>query len=224
MSIVIGIEKETKKRIHIKDYIDENVLCPSGHKLVAKKGCKRVHHYSHVGNVDCFYGSKGKTDFHLWWQSRIKPKYLEIRMENHIADICIKGFVIEIQHSSIGKDQIKERENFYGNMCWIFDGLETNFTEEAKFKNLVKFKIFGGKSDFLHARKDVYIDKGVQGLYKILRKEKKNIWCKKIALSKIDKVLFKNKLIPGADIRSDRPYFDLSNKATKDEIKNFIKT
>lgn len=222
MSIICAIEKKTGKKIHIDNYNGETVCCPDGHQLVAKKGDKRIHHYSHLGNVDCFYGSKGKTDFHMWWQSRIKPKYLEVRMENHIADICIKGFVIEIQHSSIGKDVIKERENFYKNMCWIFDGLETNFSEEKNFKNLIQFKILGGKTDFIHAKKDVYLDRGVQGLYKILKKNGKNIWCRKIALSKIDKILFKNKLVEGADIRSDRPYFDLSVKATQDEIFKFL--
>lgn len=39
----------------------------------------------------------------------------------HIADILVDGTVIEIQHSPISKEEIRERETFYEKMIWIFD-------------------------------------------------------------------------------------------------------
>jgi hypothetical protein len=43
-------------------------------------------------------------------------------MKPHRADIvATDGTIVELQHSSINVDTIREREAFYGDMVWIFD-------------------------------------------------------------------------------------------------------
>lgn len=225
MSIVVAIDAKTGKKIHISEYNEEDVRCLDNpeHKLIAKKGESRTWHYCHKAGIDCTYGSKKMSDFHCYWQRRIQPEYLEIKMKNHRADIFIDGLVIEVQHSSIDKETIKEREKFYDNMCWLFDAHDIDVIEQKKFKNLVCYKLIKGKKDFLKAKKDVYLDFNHRGLMKIIKKKGIFIWCQKISLKRIDKKLFKNKLVDGADKRLDRPFYDLSSKTTKEETLNFIK-
>lgn len=42
-------------------------------------------------------------------------------MGPHRADIKTPRFVVELQHSPISPEEIREREGFYGDMIWIFD-------------------------------------------------------------------------------------------------------
>ncbi len=47
---------------------------------------------------------------------------MEVTIGVHRADIVgNRGKVIELQHSSIPPDDIHARENFYGDMVWVFD-------------------------------------------------------------------------------------------------------
>lgn len=43
--------------------------------------------------------------------------------EKHIADVkTSQGLVIELQHSAMPADELRSREEFYGDMIWIVDG------------------------------------------------------------------------------------------------------
>lgn len=121
-------------RISIAEYDKEtnpNITCSLGHKLVAKKGNIMVHHFAHYPGEKCDPWRQGMTNWHHQWQRIIKDKdCLEVVMKDadnhHIADIVSirkdqKPLVIEIQHSPIKADVIKERDKFYGNMIWLFD-------------------------------------------------------------------------------------------------------
>ncbi len=47
---------------------------------------------------------------------------MEVTIGAHRADIVgSRGKVIELQHSSISPDDIHARENYYGDMVWVFD-------------------------------------------------------------------------------------------------------
>lgn len=221
MSIIFAYEKKTKKKIHIKDYDDEDILCAFDHELVAKRGESRTWHYAHKSGQECRY-KNNKGSFHLWWQNRIKPKYLEVRMDDHIADIYIKGLVIEIQHSPI-KEDIPIREAFYKNMCWIFDAQEMDTVYIKKYKDLIFMKIIKGRKDFKKAKKDVYLDFGHQGVMKVLKCSKNYMWCQKFTMDMLDHMIFKDNLIDGADKRMDKIKYNVDQKATKDDIKEFIK-
>ena len=66
--------------------------------------------------------------WHLSWQAHAPADRREVVIGAHRADVVAPdGSVVEIQHSAIGTDEIREREAFYaffGAMTWIFDARE----------------------------------------------------------------------------------------------------
>jgi competence CoiA-like predicted nuclease len=172
MSILIGYDKDFN-RIHISDYNKTtcgNVYCLEGHKLIAKKGSKKVHHYCHQSKCDCPY-SNDMGDWHVYQQSRILPDFIEIRIsveeKYHIADVQnIDNVVIEYQSSIIPESVIKEREEFYtkyaNGMVWLFNCDKYDIDiydiyEEAE-KRYISFKINKGSSFILSSSVDTYLD------------------------------------------------------------------
>lgn len=130
------------KRIHISQYKDEYkglLRCLEGHHLVAKRGTKKQHHFSHSkplpdgSTCSDLYGNN-KGEWHMAMQDRIIPRCLEIGMRDmngkgryvHIADALCNGNVIEFQNSPISSTKIEDREKFYVGemgykMCWVFE-------------------------------------------------------------------------------------------------------
>lgn len=133
---------------------DEFPLCPLGHRLVAKKGKKVVHHFAHYANERCDPWRKSMTNWHAQWQRIVGDKGcvevcldvggniighssfhgqqgnqtpLLAQAEGHIADIIrpsppgYRHLVVELQHSSMDKETIIEREKYYQYMVWLFD-------------------------------------------------------------------------------------------------------
>jgi len=136
--------KETNSIIKITDYnpaIHKTILCNNMHPLTPKLGNIKRHHFAHQAYTDCNH--KHKTLWHLTYQSLFpqteitfpnknfpksnntqnKPESLEKPQEKryNIADILVEGTVIEIQHSPISREEIRERETVYEKMIWIFD-------------------------------------------------------------------------------------------------------
>lgn len=102
-----------------------------GEILIPKCGNVKTWHWAHKSKVNCDDWHKGETDWHLQW----KERFNKLQMDNiviektiirddkkHRADVCINDTVIEIQNSYLSPDKIKEREDFYQNMFWIFNG------------------------------------------------------------------------------------------------------
>jgi hypothetical protein len=63
------------------------------------------------------------TARHWSWQLAAPPERREVVMGPHRADVvAASGGVVELQHSAISPEVIREREDFYGErMAWIFD-------------------------------------------------------------------------------------------------------
>jgi hypothetical protein len=107
-----------------------NITCRCcSSKLVAVLDTTTVKHFRHASTDDCD-SSSNDDNLLLWhrlWQSTVKPEYTEYIIEKnnkkHRADIYIpeNQYVIEIQHSTIELDKIKDREIFYNKMIWIMD-------------------------------------------------------------------------------------------------------
>lgn len=101
-------------------------FCPScDSELIRKMGSQVIHHFSHKAK-DCDTWSEGLTPWHLDWQEKAPIECREVTMKQgetlHRADIRNRSnFVLEIQHSSISAKAIQEREDFYGEMAWVFD-------------------------------------------------------------------------------------------------------
>lgn len=138
-----------------------NIKCRNCEEpLVAKRGCKKVHHFAHKSLANCDGWSEPMTEWHKTWQSIVPADNQEIRMskenKNHIADIKTpSGLVIEIQHSSMTVDTMKEREEFYGNMIWVVDANPKSRLPYYVGTNFALFPVFGPwmestKPVFLH--------------------------------------------------------------------------
>lgn len=96
-------------------------FCPScGSKLTPKCGEIITNHWSHKSG-DCDSWSEPETKWHINWKQLFPEGEQEVVVENHRADIKTNHCVIELQHSSINPETIREREKFYGRMLWIFD-------------------------------------------------------------------------------------------------------
>ena len=102
-------------------------------KIIAKCGRIKIWHWSHEATDHCDMWWEPMSEWHLSWQSHVPESMTEVIIGEHIADIKLStGKVIEIQHSSISPEEVQEREEFYGEMTWIFDGRD--FEERLYFK------------------------------------------------------------------------------------------
>lgn len=90
--------------------------------LIAVCGEVVTHHWRHLTGSDCDSWSENVGPWHVSWQSLVDPRYVEVSLGEHRADIrTANDVVIELQHSPIKPDDIRARESFYGNMIWVFD-------------------------------------------------------------------------------------------------------
>ena len=112
-----------EKRLPEKGLWGECRLC--GETVISKCGTQVVHHWAHKAGSDCDPWSEPVGPWHLEWQNYVQPDFVEVIIGPHRADIVgTNECVIELQHSPIALDQIAEREEFYGNMVWVFDATE----------------------------------------------------------------------------------------------------
>lgn len=115
-----------------------NHACPSCAAPVrAKCGQVVTWHWAHLA-AECDPWAERDTKWHLDWQLTVPRERREIVMGPHRADmLSARGDVVELQHSSISVDEIRERERFYGpRMVWIFDATEAYASHrmELRFK------------------------------------------------------------------------------------------
>ncbi|AZO61224.1 MAG: hypothetical protein E5Y51_05595 [Mesorhizobium sp.] len=97
--------------------------------MVAKCGQQRIWHWSHVGKLECDHWWEAETEWHRMWKDKFPREWQEVPHiasdgERHIADVKSgTGWVVELQHSPISPEERVSRENFYGQMVWVVDGL-----------------------------------------------------------------------------------------------------
>lgn len=101
-------------------------VCPScGATVIAKCGNIKTHHWAHESREDCDPWSENIGPWHLEWQNLVDEQHVEVAIGPHRADIVGNaGLVVELQHSHIPPDDIGAREQFYGDMIWVFDATE----------------------------------------------------------------------------------------------------
>lgn len=117
---MIFARTETGERVEAKHGLAG--FCPGcGESLIPKCGEINIHHWSHH-RADCDPWYEPETRWHLGWKQIVRPEATEVVIGPHRADIVGNGgVVVELQHSSIGAEEIAEREAFYGNMVWVID-------------------------------------------------------------------------------------------------------
>lgn len=105
-------------------------FCPGcDSPLVAKCGTIISPHWAHHARPDCDAWSEPESAWHLGWKSHAPPERTEVVMgaqREHRADVVLPdGRVLELQHSALSVDAIREREAFYtreaGGMVWLWD-------------------------------------------------------------------------------------------------------
>jgi len=99
-----------------------------GNAVIAKCGPLRVWHWAHRAAFTCDHWWEAETQWHRDWKNRFPKGWQEFihqaaNGEKHVADVKTKsGIVLEIQHSSLRRDERESRETFYQNMIWIVNG------------------------------------------------------------------------------------------------------
>jgi hypothetical protein len=140
--------------------------CPScGGQLIAKCGEININHWAHVSGHDCDLWAENEGPWHLSWKEYAPKDCCEIIIvkdgKTHRADIMIDGLVIELQHSSISPALIREREQFYGDMVWLFDAskFERRFWIRDK-GDYYTFKWSHLRKSLLSVTKPIFFDLG----------------------------------------------------------------
>lgn len=128
--------------------------------LIAKCGSIKTWHWSHLA-ADCDPWYEGESDWHLNWKTFFGLDNCEITIGKHRADVKVHETVIELQHSSISAAEIREREEFYGKMIWIFDASE--FKENIDVRKAGGYCTFRWKhprQSIWHCERPVFLDFG----------------------------------------------------------------
>ena len=107
-------------------------LCPGcGGDVRAKCGEVLRWHWAHVV-AECDPWSEPESEWHLNWKSRFPDECQEVVVGPHRADVLGPGAVLEIQASGISVEEVREREEFYGQMAWMLKG--EDFAERLSYK------------------------------------------------------------------------------------------
>jgi hypothetical protein len=160
-------------RVHINDYTFEShalrVVCPVCRThLDPKQPIRSVHHFVHRPLVRCDPWRQTMTKWQKHWQACWAPERNEVPVERdgitHVADVVTAdGVVVALQHSPLTREEVWEREEFYGNMAWVFDGGDKSQLELHGDSFIVfRFKCSG----WAWARRPAFIDTP-WGLYRI---------------------------------------------------------
>ena len=101
-------------------------LC--GRAMIPKCGRYVRWHWAHKSRAACDPWREPETEWHLNWKDCFPLEYQEVvhidekTGEKHIADVtAASGVVVEVQHSPIAEEELRSREEFYGDMFWIVD-------------------------------------------------------------------------------------------------------
>lgn len=100
-----------------------------GRPAIAKCGEHVAWHWAHAGRRVCDPWWENEGPWHRAWKECFPLECREIiahdpNGEKHIADLKLRsGLVIELQHSQMPPDELRSREQFYGNMIWIVDAV-----------------------------------------------------------------------------------------------------
>lgn len=151
-------------------------LCPAcSTPVLAKCGQINAWHWAHINIIDCDDWAEPNTAWHTFWQNKFPTDQREVRMGNHRADIAILGGVLELQHSHLPVDEIRQREQFYGtqgHFAWLFDAVNAYETDRLNLRkprnlNTAGYHTFRWKharKSIAAARASVYLDLGTNVL------------------------------------------------------------
>ena len=92
--------KRKGKRIE-PNPLAKDAFCPlCNSEVIAKCGKIKVWHWSHKEIEKCDSWYEPETKWHLDWKSNFPAENQEVILGEHIADVKIKGRVLEFQNSN----------------------------------------------------------------------------------------------------------------------------
>lgn len=159
-------------------------FCPlCREEVIAKCGEIKIWHFAHKRNFECDSFGEPETEWHLKFKNYFPEEFQEVIIKNHRADILTTEYfmntkiplVIELQNSPISSKQIREREEFYGNIIWIINGEKYKENLCWNGGTLWKWKYFPKCWDFSNKR--IYIELS-ERLF-LLKKTESEKWGKK---------------------------------------------
>ena len=112
------------------EFYDKNRIayCKRGHLLCGVQGEHNQWHFRHVSSADCI---TPLSEWHAEWQTHFTNtevwfEILEGQYSRHRADIVEGRYVVEIQHSTIRKEEVDRRNHDYAlhgkEVLWVVDG------------------------------------------------------------------------------------------------------
>lgn len=186
-------------------------ICPvCNEAVIAKCGPRKINHWSHKSNSDCDLWWENETPWHREWKNNFFKEWQEVvhhddSNEKHIADVKTnEDWIIEFQHSYINPEERKARNDFYGKIIWVVDGLRLKNSLE-QFRQVADGSILikdlqiqqandAGKStlikDWHNSNAPVFFDFRGSHLHLLFP----NRTSKKVYLSSLPKEMFINKL------------------------------
>jgi len=177
--------------LHIDDYDKETKhapYCANGHLLVATQGKYNKWHYRHkfAGDVE----TSPLSDWHAEWQSyfqHTEVTFTTKRGKGRRADVVEDYLVLEIQHSRIAQEEVKQRTLDYQEngktVLWIIDGCDVDAAPAHGKEAILTFKDDWKYTPFVDVG-PIYVD--VLGLvYKILPEDVKSLTVTAVAFPKI---------------------------------------
>lgn len=95
-------------------------------EVLSKCGEINVWHWAHRAIAGCDSWLEADTEWHSEWKTRVPESWIEIVIEKdgkrRLADIRLpNGLVVKLQRSPLSPKQVRNYEQFFGNMIWIFD-------------------------------------------------------------------------------------------------------
>lgn len=169
-----------KDKQKIKATPKEKAICPiCDAEVISKCGSIKVWHWSHLSNKDCDDWYEPESEWHKNWKDEFPKECQEFTMGRHRADIRTKNrWIIELQNSSISSEEIKDREEYYKRMVWLFNG--QRFAKGLEFKNkngIITFRWKNPPKSLWDAKKEIYLDihlKSLELITKINRLKKQD--------------------------------------------------
>ncbi len=157
------------KRVEAEKAIADATCECCSDKVYPACGDVNVHHFRHFRGNDCDSWYEPITQWHLNWQNRFPEQFREVVInrdgKKHRADILnARDVVLEFQNSPISLSQVREREQFYGKMVWVFNGdtlARGMFTMEDK----KCYTWQNPNKTILSCERPVFIDRGNDLLY-----------------------------------------------------------
>jgi competence CoiA-like predicted nuclease len=171
--LIAILDKDIRSKVQRKG---QQGRCPKcGSEVIAKCGSIKIWHWAHKAKNDCAWYS-AESEWHREWKSLFPPSKIEVFINQNRADaIDATGRVWEFQNSYLNGEEIKEREQAYENLLWIwhikgqqklitFDKYESNTCYEVNWykirdyrryeEGVKKFDVYWKADEFCEKMKD----------------------------------------------------------------------